>query len=197
MSNSIWRFAGIIGAVCGAISIVLLVRQAVDIGLVAPLQTMLDWYRAAIDLLLSPIAPAAESGMRWLQQRFPDLVDPSPDWKHYLVIGVAMYGAASRASRNPDIALMGLNFLFICWMMALTDGDSADDRARPIILAAVLLVAAVMFALFRLVVSRVTKPSYDSWTISDFLALIRSLGVVFGGAALFIVLNAGLKLGGL
>lgn len=107
MSRGIWQITHVLGTVAGIASLVLLARQAFTIEFVAPLHSMLEWYRATVDLVFSPIAPHIERAVPALSQRFPDLIGISPQWKHYLVLGAVVCGACVRAGRNPAFEILG------------------------------------------------------------------------------------------
>jgi hypothetical protein len=199
-ARSIWRgmlgISSAIGSVAGIVSIVLLVQQAFSLGVWTPIGNVMDWYASTIQLLFSPVAPFVESVLTQLQHWRPDAFHPAAEWRHYLVIGIVMLGASFRAGRHPTMHTAGLSLFLISLVTALTAGSGGP---RKVILFLVVLIAtAVLFAISSVYLSRFlarngSQPASEAWDVREAFAYIRSIGVVFGGAALFIALNAGLS----
>lgn len=185
--KSIWRLANAFGVVAGVASVVMLARQAFAIGFVVPLQAMLDWYIAAVDFVFAPLEPALSWLVRWLAQHV-DGVQLAADWRHYVVLGMVLFGAALRTRGTYELVTVGFTMLLIC-LQAAVFGWAGNVA----LFALVIVLALVLTLAIHVAWSRLTRDK--SWTVADAVGYLRSIGVVFGGALLFVLLNAGLQMG--
>ncbi len=200
-ARSIWRgmlgISSAIGSVAGIVSIVLLVQQAFSRGVWTPIGNVMDWYASTIQLLFSPVAPFVESVLTQLQHWRPDAFHPAAEWRHYLVIGIAVLGASFRAGRHPTMHTAGLS-LFLISPCYCVDGGIRRSTQSHIVpgradrnCSAVCDLVRVPIQVFG--AKRQPTCKRGVGCPGEAFAYIRSIGVVFGGAALFIALNAGLS----
>jgi hypothetical protein len=219
--------ATLLGNLAGALSLALLVKQGLSEGLVAPLQTLFDYYDAIIQFLLGwattyvgPVGTFLAHGAG-----HKDFV-LSPDWKHIFVAlaipAVAAWRTMSRAYlAEMSVAkelkgtkrllalideyaasyLMLLFILMVIGLFASGTGILPDERTRFFLLGG----AFALGCWFAMMIP------VGGWTMSilngdvegerDAKALIKPMALnlfaIVFGCITFLLLNGGMKLAGL
>jgi hypothetical protein len=193
-----WRTASVAGFAAGVLSVALLLQQGLLIDFVAPLRIMAEWYDAAITFLLSPLKPVMLAIASFLQRISADYA-LSPTWRHHLVAGTVILGGCLRAGRGYVYRFTGAT-VFVIAVLTAFQFQGAPGLALGGLLFGTVLVTCFGRALFGSL-WRMRKnakpPGPDDMLWKDAWAMtVNILAVVFGGA-IFVALNAGLKLAGL
>jgi hypothetical protein len=213
-----WTVASILGTTFGVLSVVQLLRLGFALGFVAPLQAVLDWYVAAVNVVLHPLEPFAAWIVSSLSALLRIKLYLASYWRDVLVLGTLLSGAVLRTKLPPMLKGFAASFgvvsplgMVVDWLPPehLRDRETFLSKfgmpVGPVVLVYLLV---VFFAILAVVTSiaaveagnavRLGKP-YQKPAI-DFPAvgqILISVLIVFGGAAVFVAFNAGLKLIGL
>lgn len=182
--KQIWKVAAVFGVIFGALSVVVLARQGIEFGFVAPLRAMLDWYDGAISAVLSPLQPAIESSGRAIGRLFSLDLHLQEGWQHVLTSSLVVGGATLRGVPAP-IGFWIAGAIVLGGITGMFDHSFAPSAfGVPPSLSALLGMSLLALAYASFQETRIV------------LGLAKSLGIVFGGAILFVALNAGLDLAG-
>jgi len=185
---------GVMGTVMGSLSLILLLQQGLTLGFIAPLEMLLQWYRRAVDVIFWPLALIVDGLVQVMNERWPDLIRLSPDWKQYLVFGLVIMGAFFRASKTPSMRTAG----FAAFMLTVTQATNPAPALEGLMLLLLVTVAlyAVLMPLLSPLLAKVDAVE-NVWTWRETARLFSSLFILLGSVIVFISLNAGLSLAGL
>jgi len=91
---AIWKVNSIIGLFFSALSVVLLIQEGLEVGVVAPLHRLLDYYKAALDFLLSWADPFVARFVETIKSLVLVNLQFNPWWK-YLFVPMWLYFCAA------------------------------------------------------------------------------------------------------
>lgn len=80
--NAVWRVASALGIVASSLSLLLLAKQGFDLGFVAPLKLMLDFYQQAVEFLLGWADAPLKDVLRYIGDWMGVDLHLYPHWKH-------------------------------------------------------------------------------------------------------------------
>lgn len=187
----------------GALSLVMLAKQGLELGFVAPLERIVAYYGDLIDFMLSWADDPLGRFVERLASSFPDIHLRS-HWKHILVPMLLYVGADCRVMWQIGRRRAAAFFLLSGWLLALIASIGAgavpvdDTYMRTILFPVVALflfnfLQAIWDALFKRV------PGRTRWQVFRHYAALFAVGNAALGAIVLLVwqLLSGLGLSGL
>lgn len=88
----------------GVLSLVLLIKQGWDLGLIAPLETLIEYYRRLMDVLFGWSEPCIRDMLHWLQGATGITLHLSPEWKHlFFLLGIYFTNDATNLMSNRTV----------------------------------------------------------------------------------------------
>lgn len=177
------KVASLLSFAAGVLSLVLLLRQGLELGFVAPLAAILHYYERAVDLALG-WAHAPLAGLIGL---LPWELSLEPHWKHILVPMWLYVGADCRVMWRIDRKRAAIFFAAIGGLLALAAALGAgtapidDAWLRPVLFpVAALFVFNLLQAIWDALFKR--RPGKTRWQVFWYYASYFALGNVVLGA---------------
>jgi hypothetical protein len=193
--------ANALGAATGVLSLVSLIRQGLAFDLIAPFQTMLNWYGAAMNAVFDPLSPFVQLALGYIGNFVPWDLTLHPHWKHVLVLIAVLLGPTARGA----IRFHDWHHLAVCVCFPI--GASVLFGLLPmpqttlgaLALGGFAILASVMFLIVGSVVSTAIRALMSGVSFSQaarpaaWRDVAVSVSVVIVGTVIFIALNAGLS----
>jgi hypothetical protein len=180
-----------LGYLMGILSLVMLAKQGLELGFVAPLERIITYYSAVIDVLFGwaddPLARLVES----LTVHFPD-IRLQPHWKYILVPMLLYVGADCRVMWRIGRRRAAVFFWLSGGLLALVASIGAgavpidDEYMRPVLFP---VGALFMFNFLQAIWDALFKPvpGRTQWQVFRYYAGLFAVGNLAIGAIVLLV----------
>lgn len=95
--SGVWQFLRWASVLAGSLSLVLLIKQGFEIGLVGLLQGLLQFYSSWVEALLGWAEPPIRAAVTQLGAIWGQTLELNREWKHILIAYAAVFGGLLRA----------------------------------------------------------------------------------------------------